>query len=230
MLDFYDEDRDGVITFIDRGKGTVYGSMPYGMYMNAIKADPSDILRYRFLLATAPLKLLKKEWNRHGHEMGEHDQLANAIARAYTMSKSDTESPDPLFKGMVWGKGKWPSVQYAFFRQICAMLYGPGFPGRFDYLATPYGLTLRYADKSCRYCSTEAVKALDDIVGLYHADIAKGASKIPFVFYVPEGYASNESSPIPNVEETDDPALIFTASFDGKEYWRDLRLSEIPKS
>jgi hypothetical protein len=28
------------------------------------------------------------------------------------------------------------------------------------------------------------------------------------------------------VEETDDPALIFTASFDGKEVWRELRLSE----
>ncbi len=32
--------------------------------------------------------------------------------------------------------------------------------------------------------------------------------------------------PKPNVEETDDPALIFTASFNGEEVWRELRLSE----
>jgi len=33
-------------------------------------------------------------------------------------------------------------------------------------------------------------------------------------------------SPVPNVEETDDPNLIFTASFNGEEVWRELRLSE----
>jgi hypothetical protein len=40
---------------------------------------------------------------------------------------------------------------------------------------------------------------------------------------------SVENGPIPNVEETDDPNLVFTASFKGgEEVWQKLVLSEIP--
>ena len=58
---------------------------------------------------------------------------------------------------------------------------------------------------------------------------AQGMEPLPFVFYVPSGYGKVSDKLIPNVKETDNPELIFTASFDnGREEWRQLDLSSIP--
>ena len=69
----------------------------------------------------------------------------------------------------------------------------------------------------------------EDIIGKYHADVARGGNPLPFVLYVPSGLGSGVNGTIPNVEETDDPSLVFTASFKGgEEAWQKLVLSEIP--
>ncbi len=69
----------------------------------------------------------------------------------------------------------------------------------------------------------------DDIIGKYHADVARGENPLPFILYVPPGLGSIGNGPIPNVEETDDPNLVFTANFKGgEEVWQNLVLSEIP--
>jgi hypothetical protein len=78
-----------------------------------------------------------------------------------------------------------------------------------------------------RYCTHEAMLKNEDVIGNYHRDVAGGADPLPFTFYVPRGMGSDNQGLIPDVEETDDPALMFTAAFnDGEETWRELRLSE----
>jgi hypothetical protein len=58
--------------------------------------------------------------------------------------------------------------------------------------------------------------------------VVRGEKLLPFTIYVPRGYGSYNQKRIPNVEETDKPGLIFTASFPENESWRDLRLSDYP--
>jgi hypothetical protein len=230
LLAGYDENKDGVIDFLEKGKSTLYGTMPYGPVLPLLDIRPEDVLKYRFLLGCAPLRLLKKEWNTMGHCIGEEDLISNAVALAYIMSKAGKESPDPLFAGRVWGKGKWPSLQLAVNRYISRLVYGPGFHGFFDIQMTPYGQAFRYADarwNGAKYCTPEALKKNEDIIGRYHRECGSGTSPLPFVFYVPEGFGSAGGVKIPNVQETTDPGLVFTAGFDGKEAWRDLDLTAL---
>ena len=46
---------------------------------------------------------------------------------------------------------------------------------------------------------------------------------------MPRGLGSAGNGSFPNVEETDDPSLMFTASFNGGDAaWRELLLESIP--
>jgi hypothetical protein len=66
-------------------------------------------------------------------------------------------------------------------------------------------------------------------INLYHNEIETGTSLLPFTLFVPAGYAKANGKNIVNVKETENPSLIFTASFDDdKEIWKDLSLLNIP--
>ena len=106
-------------------------------------------------------------------------------------------------------------------------------------MMAPYGHAFRYADlkwNGGKWAGTEipafgfgAATAGDDAIGKYHAALEQGGAPLPFVFYVPQGLGSTGNGQVPNVQETDDPSLVLTASFnDGEEVWRELILSEIP--
>ncbi|MBI4814083.1 MAG: hypothetical protein HY802_07360 [Methanobacterium sp.] len=57
-------------------------------------------------------------------------------------------------------------------------------------------------------------------VNKYFEAVSNGAAPLDFTLYVPEGSGSLENVKIPNVQETDDPAKIFTAHFNsGQEIW-----------
>ncbi len=230
ILDAYDEDNNGIIDFLEKGKNSLYGVMPYGAQLAALDIEPEKVMRHRFLLGCAPIRLLKAQWNPDGHSIGEDDLITNSISLSFIMSKAGKESPDPFFPGRSWGKGKWPSLQFAIHRQLCRLIYGPQFPERFDYAMSPYGQAFRYADtrwNDSQYCSLENENKSENIIGLYHEELVKGARLLPFVFFVPEGFASIYGKQIPNVKESSDPDLIFTASFNGEELWRDLDLTDI---
>ena len=78
-------------------------------------------------------------------------------------------------------------------------------------------------------CLGHALGALEDVIGKYHNAVVNGDTLLPFVIYVPAGYGSTGNGNIPNVEETDDTALIFTASFnDGQEHWQKLDMTAMP--
>jgi hypothetical protein len=57
-------------------------------------------------------------------------------------------------------------------------------------------------------------------VNKYIQTVREGAEPFDFILFVPAGFGQMGMQSIPNVEETEDPAKIFTASFNGgKEVW-----------
>ena len=110
-------------------------------------------------------------------------------------------------------------------------IFGSKFPKKISTGTALYGQAFRYADLKWgggKYTNGKS-SPKEDVVGKYHGDIAQGMEPLPFVLYVPSGYGKVNDREIPNVKETDNPDLIFTAGFDnGREEWRKLDLSRIP--
>lgn len=228
ILEAYDENGDGIIDYLETGREQSLLMVSHLMSLIIQNINPFKALKLRFLISTAPLKRLKKEWNLDNHNFGEQVMMGQALVKAFAMSKAKKETPDPLFPRMTWGKGKWPSLQYAMHQQMFARIHGQAFPDRFDLTMSPYGCSFRYTDtkwNGAKYCNAQAMAQNEDIIGNYHKAVERGGDLLPFTFYVPQGLGSVGNTRVPNVEETEDPQLIFTASFNGKEVWRDLELS-----
>ena len=232
LLDFQDENKDGIIDYLESGKNT--GSMAgfaYSTVLMSSQTDPLQAMKLRFLFSMAPARWIHKEWNNEGLETGEQGMLGQAVAQAFRMSKAKTEQPDPLFTGRVWGNGKWPSIQYILELMKFARVYGMMFPGKIDAMMSPYGQAFSYADTKWnggKYYNRQAIEKGEDIIGKYHQALAQGEKPLPFTIYVPHGYGSYNQKRIPNIEETNKPELIFTASFPGNETWSDFQMSDYP--
>jgi len=232
LLNNYDENGDGVIDYNEKGRTGFFGIGAHSIRLQAIDIGELELLRIRFLILALQLRCLNKEWNPEGHDFARYGLVNMAVTLAMRMSQAPIENADPLFPGMTWGKGKWPSVQYAQYLQMCNRIYGAGFPNRFEITMAPYGHAFHHADLKWgngKYTGVKAAGGEDNPIGSYHADVAAGGEPLPFTLYVPRGYAKNGDKDIPNVEETDKPELIFTASFNnGDEVWRKLSLASIP--
>jgi hypothetical protein len=231
MLDAFDEDGDGVINYSEKGRQVGIGLMPFAGRLGALDLTPAEMLRIRFLLSAVPLRGVRREWNVDGHEFSKAGRVAASLMLALSMSWAAEEQTDPFFPSMTWGKGKWPSVQFVEHLQLLMRTYGATFPRQFDALMSPYGFAFRYADitwNEGRY-GGEMPAVGDDVIGRYHSAVAAGADPLPFTLYVPRGLGSAGNGRFPNVEETDDPSLMFTASFNGgDDAWRELSLASIP--
>jgi hypothetical protein len=227
-----DENDDGIIEYDEKGKGRDTLFMAHGVRVQAVNINNLERLRIRFLLATIPLRCGSKEWNAMGYDFNDLTLFNAAVATAIEMAQAPVETADLFFPDMVWGKGKWPSIQFARYWHVCTQLYGIGFPNSFDIMVTPYGLAFRYADlkwNQKRYIGATRTSAGTNLISKYHGDVEQGARPLPFILYVPPRYGRAGNRNIPNVEETDEPNLIFTASFnDGQEVWRELSLLSIP--
>jgi len=58
---------------------------------------------------------------------------------------------------------------------------------------------------------------------------ANGAEPLPFTLFLPSGYGTANGRAVPNIGETADPNLLFTAVFDdGREVWKDIAPSDFP--
>jgi len=232
ILHEYDENGDGIVDYDEKGKDRNLIFIAHNLRLPAVNIDKMERLRLRFLLAAVPLRCMNKKWNTDGYNFNIWTLFNSAVTAGVDMARAPFESPDPFFPGMVWGKGMWPSIQRAQYRHICTQIYGSDFPNSFDIMTTLYGLAFQYADlkyNQGKYIG--AVKGAGDADGLnrYHRDVENGASLLPFTFYVPTAYGKVRDMNIPNVAETDDPGLIFTASFNGGgEVWRELSLLSIP--
>ena len=229
-----DENGDGVIDNNEKGRlSTINLDLDgYASRLQAMDTTGLEIMRLAFLIACARLRLLPAAWNPESCEFGRREEINAAVIIGMNMSQAPVESADPLFPGLTWGKGKWPSLRFALRTHLLNRLYGPGFPAQFSIMMAPYGYAFRYADLKWadgRYAGSGITVAQEDAIGKYHNAVASGDTLLPFSFYVPTGYGSTDNGNIPNVEETDDPALIFTTSFnDGREHWQELDMTTMP--
>ena len=129
--------------------------------------------------------------------------------------------PDPFNPGVTYGKGKWPSLKIVQFVQTGSLVYGFAFPFSFSFPCL-YGNALFYADltqNGGQYAGS--IQPDLQAVSRYVSDVTKGEVKpLDFVLYVPAEFTTVAGVKVPNVEITDDPIKMFTASFqNGEELW-----------
>jgi hypothetical protein len=223
----FDENGDGVMDYDEKFKGRTTHFMSHGSRMQSVSLAIPERLRIGFLLTAVLLRCTKKEWNPAGHDFNNWPEFNLVVTTAIAMAQAPVENTDPFVSGLVWGKGKWPSIQFAEWRHTCNQIYGARFPVNFDIMPGLYGTAFQYTD--IKFNKAARISGGGDILTAYHRDIEQGAHLLPFTLFVPLGYGKVGSKNIPNVEETDNPKLIFTARFDdGREEWRELSLSSIP--
>jgi len=126
---------------------------------------------------------------------------------------------------MHYGRGMWPSWGCAMQEYHNGVIYGGGSRETIS-SSSLYGAAFCYADKIANngtYTGSMDPSASDPLAaGKYLKAVDRGATRLDFVLYVPEGegMAALEGRPVPNVVETKDPALMFTARFQGgAETW-----------
>jgi hypothetical protein len=224
----FDENGDGIMDYDEKFKYRTTHFMSHSSRLMSVSIPLPERLRIRFLLNAVLLRCTKKEWNPVGLDINDWAEFNLVIADALEMSCAPSESPDPLVPGLVWGKGKWPSIQFTEWLHICRQLYGAAFPAAVDATNSLYGMAFQNADIKYNHGARTSRPSLE-VFSKYQAEVEQEAKSLPFVLYVPQGYGKIVSKPIPNVQETDDPNLIFTVSFDkGSEVWRELSLWSIP--
>ena len=232
ILQEFDENGDGIIDYDEKGSGRNFIFIAHNLRLPAVNVDDLERLRLKFLLAAVPLQWENKEWNTTGHHFNSWNLFNLTVTTALKLAQAPIESTDPFAPGMVWGNGKWPSIQFARHWYICTQLYGNDFPNSYDAMMSLYGFVFQYADLKWNqgtYTGVRTASAVADGLNRYYRDVEQGASPLPFTFYVPPECGKTRDKTIPNVEETDAPGFIFTASFnDGGEVWRELSLSSIP--
>ncbi|MBW1710603.1 MAG: DUF362 domain-containing protein, partial [Deltaproteobacteria bacterium] len=231
LFDFCDENGDGVIDFTEKGKIAGYDFLSEIIRTQAVDLSIAERLRIRFLMGGRQLKPLSVAGD-SGQNGFEGMLLANSsVTAAMGMSRAPVENMDPFVPGLAWGKGKWPSLKFVRHMIISKGIYGVEFPARFGAMC-PYGYALCYADLKWgegKYTGGEIPNIENDNVEKYRQALAEGAAPLPFVIYVPGGFGKSGESAIPNIEETENPNLLFTAAFDnGLEVWRDLKPSDFP--
>ena len=230
FLNVFDENEDGIISYENFGKKGIWGTILHfaGDMISKMGSERYGYLKDRFNVYARMLKNSESSLNKDGHDILKEYFYAGACSAAFQISQLDMEIPDPFQPGLTCGKGKWPSFQLARFFQMGVMLFGQGYPYMIGYPSL-YASALLYADftqNGGQYASQ--VGAEPDIEAINNYVEKAGANELkPFDFtiYVPPGFDNLSGKMIPNIEVTDDPDKILTASFiNGKEVWPEARL------
>jgi len=225
LLDAFDENGDGVIDYDEMGKKGVFAPIMRLMSsaMGVWGAVKYGLFQGQFLTRAQRLKYTNEKWNSQGHDFLKEFTLASAPIVAFMLSQIEMEGQDPIFPSITWGKGKWPSFQFATYASTGSSIYGMGFPLGVD-LMSLYGYAFQYADKALNggsYTGSLEQESALESANNYVKAVSGGATPLNFVLYVPTGYGSSTGINIPNVEETEDPDKIFTAHFNnGQQIWR----------
>jgi len=225
FLQALDEDGDGIITYEESGTKGFWGTALFALseYVSLLGSEHLGYLKGGFLYNTMTLRTSNPLWNPLSDDVSKEFLSGMACYAAFQISQADMEAPDPFMPGLTFGKGKWPSYQLASYFFTASFIYGGEFPLK---LGPPglYSAALIYADlkqNGGRYGGE--VLFLPDPEGVmrYISDVSDGkVEPLDFTLYVPPGFESVPGIAVPNVEATEDPAKVFTASFDGgKEVW-----------
>jgi hypothetical protein len=197
FLEAFDENGDGVVDYEEFGRR---GSMHTGMYMAAcsgsnLARNPVARMATEFSSTAMMLRNGRTEWNAEGHDLYGERRYTRACLTALRVSLSDD------------GKGKWPTIEDALqmdLRRDLGGLYASAFAyadaalNRFGYIGSPLALDHRGA--VTRY--TKAVSSGD-------------AEPLDFTLSIPKGMAGLLDGPLPNIEETEDRAKMFTLRLAG---------------
>lgn len=216
IMDIYDENKDGVIDYDEKGRGCE--TAMYSVLGYAYKRFPEKygILKTSFLVVSILLKCACKDWNPQGHDFNKDRNLVDIIESSYELSQGP-RNKDLFIHEMTYGDGMWPSWKTAEYITFTKFIYGSHLVDKIS-LSSLYGITFQYADKafnSGKYTGgTDENAIIYDSIQNYFKAINNGAQPLNFTLYVPFGYGSLEGIKIPNVEETKDSSKILTANFE----------------
>ncbi|MBY8985038.1 MAG: DUF362 domain-containing protein [Candidatus Lokiarchaeota archaeon] len=220
FLQYFDEDNDGVVTYEEFGKNgsTTFMLHLAGIMVSSSGKDRLSSLKGYFKMMTSMYRYRDKQHNPDNHDIMKERSLTNACSIAFAISRMAMEVPDPFTPGIMYGKGKWPSFKITQFVGTGNLIYGYGFPFSIAFPSL-YGNALFYADLT-QNGGQYAGPIQPDLqaVSRYISDVAKGEVKpLDFILYVPEEYSTLSGAKVPNIEITDDPLKMFTASFRNHE-------------
>jgi hypothetical protein len=221
LLDEFDENGDGIISYEETGrKGYYHAVLRDGSFMmTQVATVPFGGAFGSFFNRSTQLKCSNKAWNAHGHDYAKEHTIGQASGLAFNISKIDAEIDDPFCPGLKCGKQNWPSLQFALYYYVASSIFGITYPAKID-AASLYGWVFQHADRtlnSSAYLSAGLLESAQQYVN----DVISGKKPLDFVLYVPPGFSRMSSKTIPNIQETNDPEKIFTASFgSGREIWK----------
>jgi len=228
FLEAFDENGDGIITYEEFGKKGFTGAQLHlaGDMVSKIGTEQFGYLESRFEQQAKMLKISDPLRNSHGHDLLKEYSYGFVCAVAFRMSQMEIEVPDPFLPGLTWGKGKWPSFELARFASLGIAIYGGGFPDKVSFPSL-YGYALFYADltqNEGRYAGNIGDQPDPEAVNRYVSTVSSAEEKpLDFILCVPTGYGNVGGQQVPNVQETNEPAKVLTASFKGgQKIWGEL--------
>lgn len=229
FLAAFDDNGDGTVDYEEAGKKGIWTAALFllGRWVASMGAETLGDFRGQFTMNATMLKCTNPAWNSDGHDVYQEFYYGPACVAAYTLSQLEVEAPDPFVPSLTWGKGKWPSFQFASYAQIAVGIYGAGFPDKIGFPSL-YGQAFRYADftqNDGRYAGKIRSQPDPDAAHRYVTEVLSGQTEpLDFTLYVPHGHGSVGGSAVPNVVQTSEPEKIFTATFaGGKEIWPGTR-------
>ena len=225
FLEACDEDGDGILTYEEFGRKGAFGAYLHigGHMVSEIGTEELGYLKGRFNAFSRMVKNSDPQFNNQGHDVLKELFLAFTCSAALKISQLDMEIPDPFLPGLTCGKGKWPSFQLARYVETGFVLYGQEFPNKIAFPSL-YTSAFFYADltqNGGQYAGKIRNEPDPEAPSRYISAVSSGKERpLDFTFYIPAGFDNLLGTPVPNVEVTDDPVKILTASFSGgKEVW-----------
>ncbi len=219
FLEAFDETGDGSVSYEENGKKGVFGPALFlgGEYVSAMGyKDHGKLLQTFFAMIANPLRGANPDWSAQGHHFNREFFYGSVAVVALAMSAMDKQFPDSHVPEMTWGKGQWPSYSQARDAYLHQILYGWRFPKQIGLLSL-YGCALGYADyvfNGSRFVGKTFRVPNAKAPNQYFEALKNGeTTPLDFTLYVPKGYGAGGK--LPHVKETADPALVFTAEFDG---------------
>ena len=217
IMDSFDENHDGIISYDEKGRGyenSQFEIMTYTLDVQLKEAYGS--IKGPFMRTIMMARYSCKDWNAEKHDFTKERLLVTSGTTAFSLSQSDTSREDLFIKGMMYGRGMWPSWETVLYIQTTGAIYGCQSVKNIS-LFSLYGLAFQYADKTQNLGiytgSMEENKSNSEAINRYFEALRKGKEPLGFTLYVPEGYGILEGYKIPNVVETIDPLKVFTAEF-----------------